>query len=85
MQKRMSAFDIRAKEDNNKGYAPGYFFPTHFYAPGFFFYHLGGGGNIHIFVFTDLKNNSFQNKLIRQNTNIKILPPPPIIEFATPL
>jgi hypothetical protein len=49
MQKRMSAFDIRAKEDNNKGYAPGYFFPTHFYAPGFFFYHLGGGA---IFIYS---------------------------------
>jgi hypothetical protein len=34
----------------------------------------GGGGrtgdHIHIFVFTDLKNNRFQNKLIMQNTNI---------------
>ena len=30
----------------------------------------GGGGNIHIFVFTDLKNNRFQKKLIMQNTNI---------------
>ena len=31
----------------------------------------GGGGNIHIFVFTDLKNNRFQKKLIMQN-------PPPL-------
>ncbi len=30
----------------------------------------GGGGNIHVFVFTDLKNNRFQQKLIMQNTNI---------------
>ena len=28
------------------------------------------GANIHIFVFTDLKNNLFQEKLIMQNTNI---------------
>ena len=44
MQKRMSAFDIRDKEDNNKGYAPGYFFPTHFYALVFFSLPFGGGG-----------------------------------------
>ena len=30
----------------------------------------GGGGNIHIFMFTDLENNRFQKKLIMQNTNI---------------
>ena len=30
----------------------------------------GGGANIHIFVFTDLENNGFQKKLIRQNMNI---------------
>jgi hypothetical protein len=29
-----------------------------------------GGADIHIFVFTDCKNNWFQNKLIGQNTNI---------------
>jgi hypothetical protein len=29
----------------------------------------GGAGNIHIFVFTDLNNNRFQNKLIMQNTS----------------
>ena len=29
-----------------------------------------GGGHIHIFVFTDRKNNQFQKKLIMQNTNI---------------
>ena len=28
---------------------------------------LSGGANIHIFVFTDLENNGFQKKLIRQN------------------
>ena len=28
------------------------------------------GANIHIFVFTDHKNNRFQKKLIMQNTNI---------------
>ena len=43
-----------------------------------------GGANIHIFVFTDLKNNWFQKKLMMQNTNIWILAPP-IIEFVTPL
>ena len=30
----------------------------------------GGGAHIHIFVFTDHKNNRFENKLIMQNTNI---------------
>ena len=29
-----------------------------------------GGGDIHIFVFTDLKNSQFQKKLIMKNTNI---------------
>ena len=28
------------------------------------------GADIHIFVFTDCKNNRFQKKLIGQNTNI---------------
>ena len=28
----------------------------------------GGGANIHIFLFTDLKNNGFQKKLMMQNT-----------------
>ena len=32
----------------------------------------GGRGDIHIFVFTDLKNNRFQTKVIMQNTNIYI-------------
>jgi hypothetical protein len=41
----------------------------------------GGGANIHIFVFTDHKNNRFQNKLIMQNTKIWIFAPPPIIEL----
>jgi hypothetical protein len=36
-----------------------------------------GEANIHIFVFTDLKNNWLQRKLIRQNANIWILPPSP--------
>jgi hypothetical protein len=31
---------------------------------------IGEGAHIHIFVFTDHKNNGFQNKLITQNTNI---------------
>jgi hypothetical protein len=31
---------------------------------------IGGGGDIHIFVFTDCKNKRFQKKLIGQNTNI---------------
>ncbi len=30
----------------------------------------GGGGHYHIFVFTDLKNNRFEKKLIMQNRNI---------------
>jgi hypothetical protein len=29
-----------------------------------------GGADIHIFVFTDCKNNRFQKKLIGQNRNI---------------
>jgi hypothetical protein len=29
-----------------------------------------GGADIHIFVFTDCKNNRFQKKLIGQNMNI---------------
>ena len=29
-----------------------------------------GGGNIHIFIFTDHENNKLQNELITQNTNI---------------
>ncbi len=29
----------------------------------------GGGDHIHIFLFTDCKNNRFQKKLIVQNTN----------------
>ena len=35
------------------------------------------GALIHIFVFTDLKNNPFQKKVIGQNTNIWIISPPP--------
>jgi hypothetical protein len=48
---------------------------------------IGGGAHIHIFVFTDHKNNRFQKKLIKQNTNIWIWAslPPPIIELATAL
>ena len=30
----------------------------------------GGGGHIHIFMFTYLKDNRFPKKLIMQNTNI---------------
>ena len=29
-----------------------------------------GGANIHVFVVTDLENNGFQKKLIRQHMNI---------------
>ena len=29
-----------------------------------------GGAHIHIFVFTDCKNNRFQKKLMMHNTNI---------------
>jgi hypothetical protein len=36
-----------------------------------------GPTHIHIFVFTDHKNNRFQKKLITQNTNIWIWAPPP--------
>ena len=36
-----------------------------------------GEANIHIFVFTDHKNNRFQKKLIMQNTKIWIFAPPP--------
>jgi hypothetical protein len=42
-----------------------------------------GGGHIQIFVFTYLKNNQFQRKLM-QNTNIEYVPNP-LIELATPL
>jgi hypothetical protein len=35
----------------------------------------GVGADIHIFVFTDCKNNRFQKKLIGQNTNIRISAP----------
>ena len=31
---------------------------------------IGGGADIHIYVFTHHKNNRFQKKLIVQNTNI---------------
>ena len=43
--------------------------------------------DIHIFVFTDCKNNRFQKKLIGQNTNMNICPPPPppIIDIQAPL
>ena len=45
-----------------------------------------GGADIHIFVFTNHKNNWFQKKLIVQNLNIWIsAPPPSIIELATTL
>ena len=32
--------------------------------------HNWGGGGIHLFMFTQSKNNRFQKKLIMQNTNI---------------
>jgi hypothetical protein len=37
----------------------------------------GGGGYIHIFMFTYRKNNRFQKKSVGQNTNICIYSPPP--------
>ena len=44
------------------------------------------GVNIHIFVFTDCKNNRFQKKLTTQErTYMNIRPPPPIIVLAAPL
>ena len=47
----------------------------------------GGGTDIHIFVFTDCKNNRFQKKLMMPNKNIRISPPPPppIIDIPQPL
>ena len=36
-----------------------------------------GGAHIHIFVFTDCKNNRFQKKLMMQNTNIRWIWAPP--------
>ena len=42
------------------------------------------GAYIHIFVFTDCKNNRFQKKLIFQNTNMWILPPPQLSIFRRP-
>ena len=44
----------------------------------------GGGADIHIFVFTNHKNNWFQKKLIVQNPNIWISALP-IIVLATTL
>ena len=47
---------------------------------------IGGGGGIHVFVFTDCKNN-----LISKNINdaeheyMNINPPPPIINLPSPL
>ena len=38
---------------------------------------IGVGGHIHIFMYTYRKNNRFQKKSVRQNTNIWICPPPP--------
>ena len=32
--------------------------------------YLGGGGHIHMFVFTNCNDNRFQKELIVQNTNI---------------
>jgi hypothetical protein len=47
----------------------------------------GEGVYIHIFMSTYRKNNRFQKKSVRQNTNIWIYPPPPpqIIVLATAL
>ena len=42
------------------------------------------GADIHIFVFTDCKNNRFQKKLMMPNKNI-YQPPPPIIDLPQPL
>ncbi len=48
-----------------------------------------GGANIHIFVFTDLKNNRFHAKEVNnaehEYMNIAPPPPPPIIDLPTPL
>ena len=49
-------------------------------------YNLGGGGwlaHIHIFVFTDCKNNRFQKKLIIQSTNMS--PPLSVNDLPPPL
>ena len=43
-----------------------------------------GGAHIHIFVFTDCKNNRFQKKLMMHNTNIWICAPP-LIDLPRPL
>ena len=49
---------------------------------------IGGGGggwvHIHIFVFTDHKNNRFEKKLIVQNMNIWIWAPPPASSWRRP-
>ena len=42
------------------------------------------GANIHVFVFTDRKNNRFQKKLVRQNADIWIFATP-IIVLAAPV
>ena len=47
---------------------------------------IGWGADIHLFVFTDCKNNQFQKKLVGQNVNIWIFaPPPPITDLPAPL
>ena len=44
------------------------------------------GGNAHVSVFTDLKINQFQKKLMMQNTNINEYSPPHNYKtLATPL
>ena len=45
---------------------------------------ITGGANIHIFVFTDLKNNRFQKKLMMQNI-IHEYSPLQLSMLATPL
>ena len=46
---------------------------------------IWGEAHIHIFVFTDCKNNRFQKKLMMHNTNIHICaPPPPFIDLSRP-
>ena len=43
-----------------------------------------GGADIHIFVFTNHKNNWFQKKLIVQNLNIWISAPPQLSSWPQP-
>ena len=43
-----------------------------------------GRAHIHIFMYSDHKNNRFQKKLIVQNTNMNMSPPPQLSSWLRP-